>query len=76
MASSTVGELNGRWALLFRVLMAGMALALPFLVALAVWITTSLFKLQTDVALLRLETEHIKAHLVDLGLHLNSRSNP
>ncbi|MHA2204119.1 MAG: hypothetical protein ACW991_10560 [Candidatus Hodarchaeales archaeon] len=59
MPDQKVGELNGKWSILFRALMAVMALMLPFLISMAVWSTVTLFNLQKDIAVMKSNYKHM-----------------
>jgi hypothetical protein len=44
-----VGELNGKWSILFRAQLAVGAIVLPLIIAWCTWATVEVFKVQTDL---------------------------
>jgi hypothetical protein len=46
MTQAKVGELNGKWSVLFRVLLAINAIMFPVAISWATWVTTTLWELK------------------------------
>lgn len=70
-----IGELNGKWTLLFRTLMAGALFVLPFLVGLQVWFVTTIYSIQISQEKLRGSVAQLAAvgprYTRDMALHDN-----
>jgi hypothetical protein len=50
MASKLIGELNGKWAILFKAQLTIGALVAPMLITWCVWCTSQIFNVQSQVA--------------------------
>lgn len=71
MQSKLVGELNGKWSILFRALMAVIAMMIPFVIAIGTWTTKTLFDLRTEVALIKSKSEFHFGYLQEMKADLN-----
>lgn len=51
MTNKQIGELNGQWSVLFRLMLGLNALALPLIVTWAVWVSNSLISIEYEMKL-------------------------
>jgi hypothetical protein len=63
MAGKVIGEMNGPWALAFKV---NLALVLPYLIGLSVWVVSSIHALDKAQAVLVTENTTSIANLIDI----------
>lgn len=54
-----VGELNGKWSILFRAQLVILGVLTPFAISMAVWITVTLFSIRTDIAILSVKRDSL-----------------
>lgn len=47
-----IGQLNGKWSILFRALMVVGAIFAPFFITLSAWLVTSIYDVRLDQAIL------------------------
>ena len=47
-----IGQLNGKWAMMFKALLALSLALLPFFLALQIWYVTNIYALKMDLAVL------------------------
>lgn len=72
MENKLVGELNGKWSILFRALMATVAIMLPFVIAIGTWTTVTLFDLKTEIALMKAKNEYFLHMLEDVRIDIEA----
>ena len=57
--AAKIGQLNGKWSVLFRVQIAMVCFSLPFLITLEVWQTTSIHDLKVSQAEVRTRMDNL-----------------
>jgi len=65
-----INKTNGRWTTLFRALIAAIAFCLPFIIAMAVWSTTTLFQVKEDIAIIKTHNEYLVADFRELKMEV------
>jgi len=53
--ASKIGEINGKWALVFKMLLVGNSIMLPAVLAWGTWVTTMLFTSQAALQIVTID---------------------
>ena len=66
LTPSKIGELNGKWSILFRTLMTLFGMSLPFIIMFAIWITVTLYDIRESLAVINYKQEDRKEAMAEL----------
>ena len=67
-----IGELNGPWAFLLKVMLGGVPIFLPFLIGWAVWVTQRIATIETSTAINGKGIEQVDRQLTAAAAKVNS----